>query len=159
MLYATSDRVKDCKNIVEGSVKRVEDRINKLGLDLSPNKSNIVVFNNREDRANRVRCMIAGVVSVKERAELTARNFWTKIVGGRNKSMMNRLNRLCILDSRDSGTVGGGSLSVIKETWSEFKMLSGDLESLEEPALYKKKLLDNYSSSQDQFGDWPELRP
>lgn len=40
--------------------------------------------------------------------------------------------------SRDSGTVGGGSLSVIKETWSEFKILSGDLESLEEPALYEK---------------------
>lgn len=50
----------------------------------------------------------AKIVSIKDRAELIARNYWTKIVSGRNKEMISRMNRLCILDLRDWGAVGDG---------------------------------------------------
>lgn len=60
VVYGASDRLKDCRVLVERAVSQIENNIGQLGLDLAPNKSNVVVFNNRDDRENRVKCRIAG---------------------------------------------------------------------------------------------------
>lgn len=114
------------------------DNKRRLTLERVHNKGIRIALGYRNSTPINVMMAEAEVVSIKDRAELIARNFWTKIVSGRNKELMNRMNRLCILDSRDRGTVGGGSLSVMKETWSAFKIDAGDLESSAEPVIYEK---------------------
>lgn len=60
VLYATCDRLNECKVLVERAVEQIERNIISLGLKLAPSKSNVMVFNNRHAGENRLRCRIAG---------------------------------------------------------------------------------------------------
>lgn len=59
-LYTTKDRLTYCKIDIERAVAQLERRFIYLRLDLEPSKTNIMVFNNKDDRENRLRCRIAG---------------------------------------------------------------------------------------------------
>lgn len=51
---------------------------------------------------------------------------------------MNCMGRLCILANRDRGANRRASLSLMRESWEQFRNSAGDLESRDEPAIYEK---------------------
>lgn len=60
-LYVTEKRsTKDCKKGIEKVVNEIEKRLSNLGLEIESSKTNIVIFNNKKDRENRLICRIKG---------------------------------------------------------------------------------------------------
>lgn len=60
VLYATRDRLIDGKLDIKRAARQIERSLLHLGLDLEPSKSNVMVFNNKADRENGLKCRIAG---------------------------------------------------------------------------------------------------
>lgn len=76
------------------------------------------------------------IISIEDRAEMLAQNFWIKVVSNKNKGMISRMNRLSILESRKRGFSRGNSKFLLRESWRRFKEKAGDLQSQNKPAIY-----------------------
>lgn len=76
------------------------------------------------------------IISIEDRAEMLAQNFWIKVVSNKNKGMISRMNRLSILESRKRGFSRGNSKFLLRESWRRFKKKTGDLQSQDKPAIY-----------------------
>lgn len=59
-LYAKDKSLEDCKIKMEVAIHKIDKNLIKLGLEIESTKTNIMVFNNKKDRENRIVCRIKG---------------------------------------------------------------------------------------------------
>lgn len=67
-LYTICNNIQEGKNRLEIALREIEIRLNGLGLEIEPTKTNVVVFNNRKDRENSITIRIKGqrIYNVRE---------------------------------------------------------------------------------------------
>lgn len=59
-MYVTNQNIEECKIKIEVAVNKLDKNLQKIGLEIEPTKTNMIVFINKKDRENRVRCNIKG---------------------------------------------------------------------------------------------------
>lgn len=59
-LYGKDKSLEDCKIKMEVAIHKIDKNLIKLGLEIKPTKTNIMVFNNKKDRENRIVCRLKG---------------------------------------------------------------------------------------------------
>lgn len=60
-IYATCNDLLTGRIEMEVAINSLEKKLNKLGLELEANKTNVMIFNNRLDRDNKIRIRMKGV--------------------------------------------------------------------------------------------------
>lgn len=59
-VYSITENLEDAKVVLEEVIGNLENKLNREGLEIEQSKSNILIFNNRADRENRIILEIKG---------------------------------------------------------------------------------------------------
>lgn len=74
-MYTTCNELLAGKIELEVAMNNLEKRLNSLGLEIKSSKSNIMVFNNKPDRDNKIRMRIKGERRQREIREISGSYF------------------------------------------------------------------------------------